>query len=173
MSELALGLYLAGCLLLVGSGIAKLRRSRGALEAVRRLWADAPAPVGTAIGAAELAVGATGILVGGLGAWLVAALYVCLASFSAGALRGGDRVPCGCFGERSAPIHGVHVVLNLAFAAAALAMAASTPSSAWLLADGGFSSVLVWTLGAVCAWLAYIAMTAWVEVVDAMRQGRG
>jgi hypothetical protein len=114
-------------LLLVAAGAAKVAnpsRTAGALAALG--WPSAPGLVRT--GAfVELLLGTTALVVGGRGlALLVAASYLSFALFVMAALRAKTPIgTCGCFGQADTPPKPVHVTVDAALAAGAVAAAAT------------------------------------------------
>ena len=150
----AAGPYLAGCVLLVVAGGAKLRRPAGTQRAL--VAAGLPAP-GWAVrfgGTVELVLGAAAAGSGsGRAALGVAATYALFAAFVVASLRSPGGGGCGCFGETTTPVHPVHVAVDLGIAAAALAVAVD----GGLAATPATRAVLV-ALGAAVAWVAYLVL---------------
>jgi len=110
--------------------------------------------------AAELALGAAAIAVGGPALWwAVAASYVAFAAFVVAALRAGTMVgSCGCFGREETPPHPVHVALDLGLAALAAAMAVTHPVAPIVaVADRPGVGVVVLALSALGLYLLHAA----------------
>lgn len=151
---MAAGMLGGAAALLVAAGALKLvdpARTVGALAALR--WPSSPWLVRLGA-AAELALGAATLVVGGQAlAMLVAASYLGFAVFVMAAL--GAKTPigtCGCFGQADIPPRPVHVVVNGLLAAGSV-LAAATDVPALLDA-----SWLSWLTAAV------IAATAWAVI---------
>ena len=102
------------------AGVAKL--SRPAPGAADLLGFRAPAMLIRLVAGLEAAIGVAALLVGGPFAWAVGLLY---ASFAVIVLRAvlAEARSCGCFGRLDAPPSRVHVLGNLALAAASFAAA--------------------------------------------------
>jgi hypothetical protein len=115
----------AAALLLLVAGAAKVAdptTTAGALAALG--W---PSSVGSVrLGAGvEALLGAAALVVGGpVLAALVGVSYLAFSGFLVAALRAGTPLSsCGCFGRADTPAHPVHVVVDAALAAGALAAA--------------------------------------------------
>ncbi len=117
---------LAAALLLVASGLAKLRDPRPAVAALRALGVPAAALVVPVAAAVELAAGVA-CLATPRAAALVGALYVVFAWLVAVQLARGSTASCGCLGSADTPPSPLHLGLDLALAAVAFAAAASPP----------------------------------------------
>lgn len=123
---------LAGAWLVVVAGLNKVWRpepTARAITAVLRSFARrAPAGRGTevvtrALGLVEIVVG-IGVLAvrAGIWVWALAALYAGFACFVVAALATGAPLrSCGCFGSADPPPSAVHVALDAAVAALAIA----------------------------------------------------
>ena len=159
----------AAAVLLLGSGVAKLRRPAPATRLLA-LLVGLPNPlVGRLIGALEVGVGAAVLLSGGRAA--CAALAACYLTFALVAVlltTGSRPAPCGCFGESDTPTRPLHVVVAALACAAAVAGVVSPVG-----ALGGFAGqptlVMVVGLGqvAVLAGLVYLSMTVLPDVLAA------
>jgi hypothetical protein len=117
----------AAALLLVAAGAAKVAdpsRTAGALVALD--WPSSPLLVRTGA-AAELVLGAAALVIGGPAlALLVAASYLGFALFVMSALRAKTPIgTCGCFGSADTPPKPLHVTIDAALAAGAVAAAAT------------------------------------------------
>lgn len=169
------GIYLAACLLLVAAGVAKAWRpadtARG-LAGTVRLPVAVLRPLVRAGAAAEAVLGVVGLVrPGPLTAGLVAASYAAFAVFVAAVLvRGGPLASCGCFSRPDTPATRLHVVVDLVLAAAAAAVALDAPSGTLgsLLAGQPWHGVPLVLLGALCAYLAYLALAV-LPLVGATR----
>jgi hypothetical protein len=110
---------------LLWSGLAKLRDPSTAIAAISSAgWPVAPSAV-RAVGAVELLVGATALV---LPAWPaavgVATLYILFALFLVRLLTGRAAAEtCGCAGSLDVPPSWLHVAMNVAAAGVALAVA--------------------------------------------------
>lgn len=124
------GPYLAGCILLVVAGGAKMRAPAATQEVLGRLAGRAVPVPSWAVRAgavAELALGVTALCSATAGAAMAVALcYATFAGFVMLSLaKGGAGHGCGCFGAAAddVPIGPLHVAVNLLLASAALAVA--------------------------------------------------
>ncbi len=176
------GPYLAGCLLMVAAGMAKVYRphdtARAVVEVLRmrstqRCLRTVPVLV-RALAAAELAVGLAGASVpSSLSAGLVAASYAGFSGFVLTALvRKSPLATCGCFAKTDTPPTVTHVVLTLGIAASATTVAASARpgwSPLWTFVGHQPLHGIPMLLGAAAlAFVAWVAMT----LLPAMRGAR-
>lgn len=86
---------------LVAAALAKVRdpgRTRAGFE---RLGLPAPAVVGRAVPAAEVAVAVLLVVVPAWGGMVAFALLAGFTAYLAGLVRSGRQVPCACFGATS------------------------------------------------------------------------
>ena len=154
------GPALVSALLLVLAGAQKLldpTMTVGALRAMRLPSSPGLVRVGSA---AELALGASAVAVGGAVLWwLVAASYVAFGAFVVAALRRGTMLgSCGCFGREDTPPHPSHVVLDGALAVLAATIAVRSPESVLeALGDHPGTAAGVLALSAVALYLLYAA----------------
>lgn len=161
------GLYVAGCLLLVVAGAVKLRRPASASSAASAVGIGLPGWAVRLGGAAEVVLGGTALAAGGIAAPLaVAAAYSGFAVVVIASLRRSDGVAgCGCFGETGAPVHSVQAVVDLAVAAAAIAVARGGG-----MAPAPVDRVAMVALGAAVAWVAYLAIVPLPRLMAAVRE---
>jgi hypothetical protein len=134
------------CAVLAAAGAAKLRRPDPTAGALRAAGLPAGPGAVRALGVAEVALGAAGVLTGSAPvAVAIGALYLGFAAFVAASLRSGRMVQtCGCFGSPDVPATRTHVAVNLAAAAVAFVAAAAAPATlADVLAEGAPGAVLV------------------------------
>lgn len=117
-----LGPALVASALLVLAGAQKLLDPTMTVGALRALGLPSSPFLVRAGSAAEVALGAAAIGVGGAVLWWQIALsYTVFAAFVVAALRKGTMLgSCGCFGREDTPPHGSHVVLDLLLAATAV-----------------------------------------------------
>lgn len=125
------------------------------------------------LGSVELVVAVAALAVGGrVAAAIVAVAYVAFAGIVLFARRRGLR-SCGCFGARSAPPSLVHVVVDVASAAVALAAMATTDVGPPPVADGlggfGWAGVVVAGLVLLATILVVVVDTMVAELVEATR----
>ena len=151
------GPYAAAAVLLVVAGLSKLRRPRDTARALTLLGLPVHDRTVRLIGAGEIALGTTALLVDGLViAALVAVAYAVFAAVVALALvRGGPLSSCGCFGRPDTPPTRLHLVLNLA--AAGVAATVPAPLAA-VMADDTARAVPFAALVALTAWFGYLAI---------------
>jgi hypothetical protein len=129
----------------------------GALRALRLPGSPLLVRVGAA---AEAALGAAALTVGGPVLWaLVALSFLAFAAFVSAALRSGTMIgSCGCFGREETPPHWSHVALNLALAGTAGWLAAAFPGVVLdELADHPGAAVGVGITAAVAVYLLHAA----------------
>ncbi len=126
MTALA-GPFLIVCCLLGLGGVAKLVAPAPASRALRGLGVPAPTGGVRALGAIEGVLAVAAIVLGGtvLPA-AVGTAYVLFAAFVVAVIRAGDPTSCGCFGRSATPPSWLHVAVNLASAAVALASMGTT-----------------------------------------------
>ena len=161
--------YLAGCLLLVGAGIAKALdpadTARALTGLVRLPHAEGLVRV---LAAAETLLGIAGLArPGAATAALVAVSYGCFTGFVVFARRrGGPLSTCGCFGEPDTPATYLHAVVTAGLAAASASVGVAAASIAgrpiWQLLSAGRSpleAAVAASLSVAVAWLAYLAMS--------------
>ncbi len=175
-----IGLYFVAAGLLVGAGVAKAvrpgdtARALGSLPGLRRLPLGS-LRVATRVGAAAeatlglVALAAPGPVTGGL----VAASYIVFAVVTAIVrVRGGALSSCGCFGRADTPASWLHVVLDLLFGIAAVAVATATPATATssVLAHQPWAGVPLVFASAVGAWLTYLAMAPLAALESQVRR---
>lgn len=113
------GVAVAGCLLLVAAGLAKLWRP----TSLARAFAVVGMPGGAAsvrlAAAVEVAVGVTALATGWRPAWMLGGLcYLVFALFVVAVRRqGGALASCGCFGGAHTPATRLHVAVSAVYAA--------------------------------------------------------
>jgi hypothetical protein len=175
------GVYWAGCLLLVAAGAAKARRpadtARAVATVVPRLGPAAARRGVRALAGAEAVLGVVAIVYAGLGpAVLVAASYFGFALFVVLARRhGGPLATCGCFGTPDTAPTRLHVVLDVGFAAAASLVAVRAPGGTIgaVLAAQPLGGVPLLAMSAVLAYVAGVALTGLGRLHTARRSLQG
>ena len=178
-----IGIFFVACGLLVLAGAAKAIRPDDTARALVLLFAG-NAPWAPSIRRARLAVRLGALLEATLGvaallvprpatATCVAASYALFACVVLYARRsGGGLSTCGCFGRPDTPPTNLHVVLNLAFVLAALAVAIRPPHASYLLEFLGHQPWLGFPLifvSGVGVWLAYLALSPLASLEGARR----
>jgi Methylamine utilisation protein MauE len=178
-----IGIFFVACGLLVLAGAAKAVRPDDTARALVLLFAG-NAPWAPSIRRARLAVRLGALLEAALGvaaillprpatAALVAAsyaLFTCVVLYARRA--GGVLATCGCFARPDTPPTNLHVVLNLAFVAAATGVAIRPLEASSLLEFLGhqpwlgFPLVFVTVVG---VWLAYLALSPLASLEGARR----
>jgi hypothetical protein len=155
------GPVLAAAALLVAAGAPKVARPDDALGALRSIGVRVPGAVVRGLGAAEAALGAIALLVGGrIAVALVAASYAGFTAFVLRALGTGGAVSsCGCVGRPDTPPTPAHVVVTGALAVLCAVAAAGSPAGlpAMLGGEPG-QAVVVITLAALIGWLCWLAL---------------
>jgi hypothetical protein len=170
------GPYLVACLLLVAAGLAKAARPGDTARAVARV---VPVPVrwlGGAVRAGAVAEAGLGVVAAlhprPVAAWLVAASYAGFATFvEVVRRRGGPLATCGCFGRADTPATRLHVAVDAALAATAVAVAVVGPTG-WLvpaLAGQPARGVPLVLLGVLGAWLCGLVLSRLGRVAAARR----
>lgn len=178
-----IGIFFVACGLLALAGAAKAIRPDDTARALVLLFAG-NAPWAPSIRRARLAVRLGALLEAALGvaallasrpatAAFVAASYALFAGVVLYARRsGGVLATCGCFGRPDTPPTNLHVVLNLAFVAAAIAVAVHPPQRSYLLEFLGHQPWLGFPLifvSGVGVWLAYLALSPLASLEGARR----
>ena len=170
----AAGPYLAGCVLLMVAGAAKLREPAATQRALAGVGRRGLAVRGTTVragGAAELVLGATAFSTTAAGpAAAVAVCYLAFVGFVIASLaHGGNAGGCGCFGAASAavPLGGLHAALNAAVAVAALAVTAGGGLQA-----PAVERAVVSVLAAGLAWVGYLVLVPLPRLMVAVRAAR-
>jgi hypothetical protein len=163
----------AAALLLAGAGVAKLRQpspTRSALAAAgvpgaHRLGAKAANRLS---GAAELAIAALALLVGGrVAAASIALGYLVLAGLSARMMSIESGQDCGCF-AKPAPVSHWHTAVNLSCMLAGLiALVAPADSLVSRFGDSPGTAAALLLAAVVLAYLCYLMMTALPELITA------
>ncbi len=155
--------------LLIDAGVAKVRAPAATSEALRLARLPDRTALVRLLGAGEVALGASAIVLGGLVPMvLLAAAYGVFAVFAERQRRTGSS--CGCFGAKAAPLTRMHVVVDaLAAVVAATAGLLAAPS---LLAAAGpgvletLTVVAVVALGAVALRHVLTTLPALTELTD-------
>ncbi len=177
-----IGLYLIAAGLLVVAGAAKAARPDDTARAMAELLPGSPSPrllrwVVRAGALAEAVLGAVALfLPRPAPAMLVALSYLCFFGVVAYARRrGGPLATCGCFGRPDTPPTIIHLVLDVALAAAATAVAFGAPSHGTLgtqLAHQPWAGVPLLFVSAVGLWLTALALSALAALTGARRLAR-
>ena len=172
MSALA-GLFFACCALLGLAGVFKLLRPPTTQATLLSVGLPGSKRLVQAIGAAEVAIGASALLGVHGSALLVLAAYLSFAGFVGLAIRRGlTLASCGCFGHPDAPPTVTHLAVNLG-AAVVAGVAASVPLPGLMAVlgeqpAGGLPLVF---LMALTTYLLYLALTALPTALAATRLG--
>lgn len=169
----------AAALLLIGSGLAKMRSPQHSLATVgvvlRHNVSGRSVRIALvrALAGAEMAAGAGFLAVGGrVPAIAMALLFAMFAGIAATLLAAPGRVSCGCFGRPDAPVGVTHVIVNVLSCAAAVTCAVRPVGP---LAGFMTSSALVTIVGltqvVLLAALGFLSMTALPAMTAAGRLG--
>ena len=170
-----LGPALAAAALLALAGAQKLVDPTMTSGALRALGLPSATLLVRAGSAAELALGAAAIAIGGAALWwLVAASYLAFAAFVVAALRNGTMIgSCGCFGREETPPHASHVALNLVLAAIAAWAAldlAGAPLDAIAEHPGTGAAVIAMSaVAVVLLWAVYVVLPRTLAAGAAVR----
>ena len=178
-----IGIFFVGCGLLVLAGMAKAIRPDDTARALVLLVAgDASRAPSIRLARRTVRLGA--LLEAALGvsalfaprpalAACVAASYALFAGVVLYARRsGGVLATCGCFGRPDTPPTNLHVILNLVFVVAAIAVATRPPDASFLLEFMGHQPWLGFPLlfvSGVGVWLAYLALSPLASLEGARR----
>lgn len=165
MSPFAGPLFAAAALLGI-AGAAKVATPDATRVALRSAALPSGRPIVRAMGAAELAIAATTLAIGGrVPAALTAAAYLGFAWFAHRLDRATRGIAsCGCFGASSAPVGTLHVGFNLV-AATLIAGAVARPADG--IADAG---LLLPALAALLTWMSYVTLTILPATLAAARR---
>jgi hypothetical protein len=169
---LVTGPALTAALLLVLAGAMKAVDPAMTAGALRALGLPSSRILVRAGAGAELLLGLLAVTAGWAAVWwLVAASYLAFAAFVVAALRAGTMVgTCGCFGREDTPPNPIHVVLDVALAATAVAAAVGdvgAPLDA--IADAPGEGFVVAALSLLAVALLY---AAFVDLPRALRKPR-
>lgn len=164
------GVHLAGCVVLVAAGMAKLARPDELAIALGRRLRAAPVPttvVVRALAGAEVVLGVLGAAhPGDVPAALVALSYAAFTGYVWSLRRAGAALSsCGCFGEPDTPATRAHVAVTALFAVcgALVARTGRTGLSSVLRAQPAAGVPLVLAALTV-ALLAVVGLTRHAEV---------
>ena len=117
------GPYFMLATLLVITGLPKLTNPGGTARALYSLGLPATLATERAIGAIEIGAGLAALLLGGrFAAGAIAVVYLGFSAFIAVALRSEAVKNCGCFGDKDVPPSLLHLAIDLAGAAVAIAL---------------------------------------------------
>jgi hypothetical protein len=173
MSDWATGAFLAACMLLAWSGCTKLRRPDATQHAAHALGMPSTRTTVRALGSIELGVAVAGVLVGGIAALAVAAVFTGLAIVSHRLLRRAPSTPCGCLGSPEAPVSRAHVAINVGAVVVAI-VAAPGVSPLAALSTQPLAGVPFVVLAACTARLAALTMDQLPALArEAARGARG
>ena len=124
----------------------------------------------SAFGVVEMGTGIAGVAFGRGAALAVAAVYLVLSGFAFRLVRRAPTTPCACLGSTKAPASRVHVVVDLA----AVAVAIAATSGGTPLAGFGsrpFATVLFVALVACCVQLVALAFDSLSALDRAVKEG--
>lgn len=164
------GVHLAGCVVLLVAGVAKLLRPDElavALGRWLRISRSVATPAVRVLAATEVVLGCAGVVrPGGAAAALVALSYAGFTSYVWLLRRAGAAVSsCGCFGEPDTPATRAHLAVTATFAVASAAVAWSGSDRLGAVLDAQPAAGLPLLLAAaVVAMLAILVLTRHAEV---------
>jgi hypothetical protein len=173
--EVLAGPFAAVAAILAVGGAAKALRPDTAAHALSALGFPRSIVAVRLLGAAEVAMGAGAMAVGGrLLPALVASAYLGFAAFVVLALARGVMLrSCGCFGQLDTPPTAVHVVVNLAAAVVAgLTALGGGPGLGEVIADQPFAGVPFLLLTAGAAYAMYLVLAVLPQTTRAALVGR-
>lgn len=166
MSSLA-GPFFAAVVLLAVAGAVKVLSPDATRVALRSAGLPSTRAAATSLGVVELAVASAALIWGGaLPAAAVAVAYLGFAGFSAVVRsRSKGQASCGCFGASDAPLGLVHVAIDLALAAVAVALVVDPIGNVWTeAANTPWAGVPLLALVALVAWLVQVSLTLLPEL---------
>jgi hypothetical protein len=176
---LAVGPFAMAASLLVAGGVAKALRPTDTANALRIVGLPGSTLLVRVGACAEALVGAAALTLGdSISAALVAVSYLAFAVFVFVALRSGSPIAsCGCFGRADTPPSALHVGINLAAVAAAMAVV-FTPNAglAHVLREqplAGVPFLLLVTCGAAFTYLALSSLPRSMALVRHSAGGGG
>lgn len=145
----------AAAVLLVISGISKVRDPAPTIGAVRSVGWSAPRSIVRLGGAAECVLGTLTLLIGGVVLnVLVAGAYAGFTVFIVYALaRGGAIATCGCFGREDTPATRTHTVLTALLALSAAGAAAIGGTTGLLNGARTTTGLVVLLVALLTTWL--------------------
>jgi hypothetical protein len=161
IADAAVGPTYVAALLLVFSGVGKLRNPKPAAQALfTARWPHSSALVRT-VGLAEITAPLLLLTLGAIGATAIAVIYAGFFAFIASVLlRNLDLTSCGCTGAAETPPTWLHAVLNaIASVAAATGAAAGIPAVSVSLSELGAMAPTSLLGVLASAWLAYLVVT--------------
>lgn len=171
----AVGPFTIAAALLTIGGVLKAAAPADTANAVRGVGI----PLGrTAVrigGTAELGVGVYALATGSRGAAvLVAVSFLAFAAFVGYALRRDLPIAtCGCFGKAETPPSIVHIVLNLAGVASAVAVASDPGASLTdVVGDQPLGGVPFLVLTGTGVYLSFVALTSLPRAMATVRLAR-
>ena len=152
--------YLAGAVLLLVAGIAKLASPSSTVGAMRGAGLPSAPALVRGLALVEVIVGTTAVLVNGrLPAWGVALCYAGFAVFLTVGMLRGTADSCGCFaGDRARPTP-THVVVDCVVATVAVAVALGSTSTSLPSAVRAGQGFPVTALVVVAAALTYLVLS--------------
>lgn len=155
-------------LLLVVAGARKTARPRPTAVALGAVGLPSAVPLVRMVGVAEVALGTTVVVVGGVvPCGLVGALYLGFAVIAARQRRTG--ADCGCFGTTGTPVTALHVWLDVALAAVAVgAAAAPAPPLADLVLRDPLAGLVTVASAATAASLLRLLLTSAADLRSAI-----
>ena len=182
-----IGIFLVACGLLVLAGVAKAARPDDTARALV-LLAARRTPRVPPFGAMRHAVRIGALLEIVLGVYALLfprtvtaafvavsyVLFVCITVYAR--TQGGALSTCGCFGRPDTPPTGLHVVLNVVFAATAVVMALQPPHLSALfpiLKAQPWSGLPLVLASGVGVWLAFLAFSTLAALEAAHRLAGG
>ncbi|NNE74077.1 MAG: hypothetical protein HKN26_10460 [Acidimicrobiales bacterium] len=157
-------------LVVVLGGALKLGSPDATQRALATLGLPSHRLIVQAMGAAEVALGAAVLAIGGrVPAFLLALAYLAFTGFVVVAQRAGSGIgSCGCFGQTDTPPSAMHVVVNLAAAGVAFAAVAwPVPGLADTLADQPWLGGPFLGLSLLGTWIVYLLLTTVAQALNA------
>ncbi len=171
-----IGLYLAGCALLVVAGTAKALRPGDTTRALATLVPVPERVLGRVVRAGAVTEAALGIFALAfprpLPAAGVALSFAVFAVFVTWARSvGGAIASCGCFGTPDTPATGLHVLINVVLCVSAVSVAAGAPTGSIVsfLGHEPFHGIPLVMASAIAAWLAFLTIAVAARLQAARR----
>jgi hypothetical protein len=164
----------AAAILLCGSGSAKLLRPDVLAQALRTSRLPSRVEVVRLLAVAELASGASMLLLGGPAVWLVAGNYLAFFAFILQArIRRLPLRSCGCFGQPDTPVTRLHSVVTgiTGFLLLVAAVRLEPPPIGPLVSNAPLPGAAFSLLSLALAVLMYALLDALPRLVTTQRSG--
>lgn len=172
--EALAGPFFMFALLLVVSGVPKLRDPAATTRALHAIGLPPNLNLGRAVGVVEIATGSAAIVFGGtIAAAALGLLYAGFAGFILVGLRSSQVSSCGCFGTDDTPPSALHLLIDIAAAATGLTLALHPIGDlVSVMGDTPWLGVPLLLLVLVGTWLALLVLTILPALAEETRRLR-